>query len=419
LASIDFINTYRAGGKKKSHSRSEAEIVDLVSVNRSFIYEDFAILIPIFGDIKYLKNVDFLKKYGSQVVLCTTTKESDEFNAKINEIAKMHGFRIFRSQVPLSSISAKPNPWKLFRLILKKRENTSLKKESVRDEIIKESSSSIKESYCIFLDADTVAKNNLNELVSVFRYNNYDIASVRVLASKENTLAEKLQAIEYRLAMDARRIYPWLTSGACMIAKTDVMASIMSHHSLFFSGGDIEIGKLAKMLGYRVGHIPFVVFTDVPETFKAWFKQRMVWCGGSFRHSIINCTAYIWRHPFYFLYFTIIVFAATPLRWYELIKNLGILPLVYIIYLILILTLHRKHIKWYYLLFPLYALVQVMFIVPLGVYAYLKMAKRGGNIGIIRLRGFEKNRPKNYPTFIEQLNHEIDSKSIVQVAGSK
>jgi hypothetical protein len=385
IALVDFFNAFRAGRQHKKHAFREQQVVDVVAIDKQFVDADFSILIPIFNDIKYLKNVEFLKPYGSRVVLCTTTKESAAFNEALTAVSKQFGFRIFRSEVPLSTVTAKPNPWKLFHHTLKSDAATRLRTETVRDEIIRESFDIVETPYCIFLDGDTVAERDLRELVAVCKHENYDIASVRVLASQENTMTEKLQAIEYRLAMDARRLYPWLTSGACMIARTEIIRNIMLHHSLFFSGGDIEIGKLSKMLHYRVGHIPFVLYTDVPTTFRAWFKQRMAWCGGGFRHTIVNCYTYIWRHPFYFLYFTVIVYGATPLRWYEMIRHPEILPFVYCIYLILLALLHRRRMKWYYAIFPLYALVQVMFIVPLGAYTYFKMAKKGGNLGLIRL----------------------------------
>lgn len=411
IALVDFINAYRAGHKNKLYRPNEAKERDLVTIDDHFIENEYSILIPIFGNISYLKNIEFLKEYSSKVVLCTTTKETSEFNEEIRIISEKHGFKVFRSEVPLSTVSAKPNPWKLFHLTLKGARNESLKTETVRDEIIKESFSMINTPYCIFLDADTVAEKDLDELVSMFKYKDFDIASVRVLASKEDTLPEKLQAIEYRLAMDARRLYPWLTSGACMIAKTDIIKNVMLHHSLFFSGGGIEIGKLSKILKFRVGHIPFVLLTDVPSTFKAWFKQRMAWCGGGFRHTIVNFNTYIWRHPFYFLYFTVIVYAATPLRWYEIVKHPGLLPTVYVIYLFLIVTLHWKHLKWYYILFPIYALVQVMFIVPLGMYTYFKMAIKGKNFGLIRLNGNDdrkenKNKKPAYSMYSMQKGFE-------------
>ena len=358
---------------------------------------DYTILIPIFGSISYLRNIEFLKQYTRHVVLCTTTKESLEFDVAISEIAKTHGFRIFRSHVPLASSVQKPNPWKLFTHTLHgsgevaKREGDQdatlrFNKEIARDEIIRDSFSAINTSYCIFLDGDTVANEKMFKLVHLMRELNFDLASVRVLASKQETLMEKLQAVEYDLAMDARKIYPWLTSGACMVAKTNVIKDIMSHHSLFFSGGDIEIGKLASILKYKVGHIRFEFYTDVPSTFKSWFKQRMAWFGGGFRHAVINLHRYAWRHPLFYFYTTILVYLLTPLRWYEVIKHPLLLPLIILLYWILIFAFHWKTRRWFYFLFPFYALIQILILLPLGVWTYTKMVLSTNNVGIIRLR---------------------------------
>lgn len=322
--------------------------------------EDFSILIPIFGNMSYLRNVDFLSEYGSKVILCTTTHESEQFNADIERIADARGFRIYRSKVV-----------------------TDVKN---KEELIRDGFEIVESKYCVFLDGDTVSKDSLNKLVGQFEKKKYDVASVRILSAKNSTLMEKMQNIEYELAMDARKVYPWLTSGACIVAKTRVIREVMSHHSLFFSGGDIEIGKLASMLGYSVGHIPAVFYTDVPPTFKVWFRQRMAWFAGGFRHAIVNGHTYTWRHPLLFFYNTVLVYALMFLRWYEVIAHPLMLGLLYIFYLIIIALAHGRAFKSYYLLFPLYALVQVLVIAPLGVYTYLKMAIRADNPGIIKLR---------------------------------
>lgn len=272
ISLIDFVVLVRAR-LRKHHAIHEYTKADL----------DYTILIPIFGNISYLRNVDFLKQYAKHVVLCTTTKESPEFNKAITQVARESGFRIFRSDVVIASSIQKPNPWKLFTYTLhgtgeldKQKIDVNAQerfnREIARDEIIRDSFAAINTGYCIFLDGDTVAHENLFKLVHLMRELDFDLASVRVLASKQETLMEKLQSVEYDLAMDARKIYPWLTSGACMVAKTDVIKDIMQHHSLFFSGGDIEIGKLAGILKYKIGHIRFEFYTDVPSTFKAWFK---------------------------------------------------------------------------------------------------------------------------------------------------
>ncbi|HSX15093.1 MAG TPA: glycosyltransferase family 2 protein [Candidatus Saccharimonadales bacterium] len=344
--------------------------------------DDFTILIPIFGDLRYLKNIKFLQNYGKRVLLCSTNQESNEFNREINQIARDFGFRIHRSSIRKTNGRVKPNPWKLFTKTLSNSRITT----DARDEIIANSFVVVKTKFCIFLDGDTESNDSLYRLVGLMDEKNYDIASVRVLVAKPTTLTEKLQAIEYQFAMDARRVYPWLTSGACMVAKTKVIRDIMQHHSLFFSGGDIEVGKLAKLLHYRVGHLAFEFFTDAPSTFAAWFRQRMAWAGGGFRHSIINGYKYTWRHPFYFLYFTVVVYGLVAIRWYDAIRFYRLIPAVIVVYWILLFAFRWKNRSWLFFLFPFYALTQVMLIVPLGIYRYTVMAVQSRNIGIIRLR---------------------------------
>ncbi len=60
-----------------------------------------------------------------------------------------------------------------------------------------------------------------------------------------------------------------------LVGKTSVFKEIMETHSLYFSGGDAEMGILARMMKKKIGFIDFKVFTAVPETLGKWFKQRM------------------------------------------------------------------------------------------------------------------------------------------------
>ena len=376
ISIVDFIVITRARFKK------HYEVHELTKRDR-----DYTILIPIFGNLSYLKNVGFLHQYAKHVVLCCTTKENPEFNAQINALAKKYGFRIFRSDIPVASRGMRPNPWNLFTHTLRTTTPPDpFNKQIARDEIIRDSFVAIDTEYCIFLDGDTVARESMPKLIGLMRELDFDLASVRVLASKQDTLMEKLQSVEYELAMDARKIYPWLTSGACMVAKTQAINTIMQHHSLFFSGGDIEVGKLAGILKYKVGHLRFNFYTDVPSTFRAWFKQRLAWGGGGFRHAIVNLHRYTWRHPFFYFYSTILVYMLTPIRIYELIDHPWVLPVIIVLYWALIFTFHWKTKKWFYLLFPFYALLQILVIIPLGALMYLRMAWSTSNVGHIRLR---------------------------------
>jgi hypothetical protein len=374
MSITDFITVAKGNVARKRYSR--------VGDDRS---QDFAILVPIFGDIKYLCNVEFLSAYGDKVILCTTTRESQAFNEAIEEVAEAHGFQIFRSRVVLASATKPPGRLSRNLRALDKRIAKQVLTDAARDEIVRDSFDAVRATYTICLDADTVAKDDLALLVGTMKARGYDIASVRVLASREKTIIERLQGIEYRIAMDARRVYPWLTSGACTIGKTVAMKRIMHQHSLFFSGGDLEIGVLGTMMRYAVGHIPFEFYTDVPITFRAWFKQRMAWSGGSFRHAVVNGHRYL-KFPWFYVYTVIIVYGLTPLRWYELAKRPSLLAIVIPIYWVLTVLAVARSFNRSVVLAPLYSLIQVMVILPLGTFVYLRMVSHSRNIGVIRLR---------------------------------
>lgn len=357
---------------------------------------DFTVLVPIFGDISYLRNVEFLSRYGSRVLLCTTTQESDQFNRDIEAVAARHGFRIYRSDIPVASRS----PWRIFHHTL---QDTVRRTELVRDEIMRGSSVAVDTTFCIFIDGDTVAAEDLSILAGRMAQEGHDLASVRVVASKQQTVMERLQHLEYQIAMDSRRVYPWLTSGAAMISRRTAINQIMKNHSLFFNGGDIEIGKLAKTLGYKVGHIPFVFLTDVPSTFRRWVRQRRFWFCGGFRHYIVNGLRFNWRYPFLFFYNTIVVYSLTPVRWYEVLRDPLILPSVIALYWVLQLLFHRRYYdSWVFWLFPIYCLFHVMVVLPMGVYTYCRTASKSRNAGIIRLRNKWSDVPQGAPAPVPQ-----------------
>jgi cellulose synthase/poly-beta-1,6-N-acetylglucosamine synthase-like glycosyltransferase len=98
----------------------------------------------------------------------------------------------------------------------------------------------------------------------------------------------KLQALEYRMAMLCRHFRPWLTSGACFLARTDALREIMARHSAWTPGEDIETGRTALALRMRIRHLDMVVHTDAPDSWSALVRQRRLWWAGTFRHWWIN-----------------------------------------------------------------------------------------------------------------------------------
>jgi hypothetical protein len=357
LTVFDFLN-FRANFKKP---------IDLYAIKQRS--NDFALLVPIFNDIKYLGNVDFLRKYAKNVILCTTDQETPEFNATLEKIALENGFRISYNLVEGTG----KNPWAIYSKTL-----------FAHDAVLKVTTYRISEKYVIFIDGDTYVDGDLSALCGSMEENSFDLASVRVIPSRRETVMEHLQGIEYDIAMRSRLLYPWLTSGAGMIAKTQVMNAVLENHSLFFDGGDIEIGKLADMMGFKVGHIPMVFFTDVPPTFKRWMEQRKSWMCGEFRHHIVNINHNL-HYPFHFLYFSSILYFFYPFKVLEIISQPLLIPIILALYVVGTYCANWQVRNKWMLIYPLYALFQVMIGIWQGIWRYSEIVRRTENYGKIRM----------------------------------
>ncbi len=330
--------------------------------------EDFQILVPIYGSTQFLENVDFLRPYGSRVTLCTTTHESVEFSLELQQIADAHGFRVFRGDAPRAG-----------------RGGGRATSGTVRDRLVRDASTSVTARYVVCIDADTTAERPVGELVGEMAARGLDVASVPLVPSHPRNGLARLQVHEYRAAMLLRRAVPWLVSGAFHAARTTAYRDIMSRHSLFFQGNDVEVGVLAQRLGYQVGHVVFPVLTSVPATARGWWRQRLAWAGGEVRLYVVNPQIAL-RHPFMWLYGLVVVLAALPLRWASIASGSAVLLVVAALYLGFVLLLHRAHIDRWLWLVPLYAAVTSLVLTPLGLWMYVRMAVRDRNAGLIRTR---------------------------------
>jgi Glycosyl transferase family group 2 len=330
---------------------------------------DFRVLVPIWGSVKYLTNITALASYEN-VTLCTTGDEPSEFYAALGRIAAQHGFSVFRDH-PRGARQAKGR-------------STG---GTTRDRLICNvlASDTIREPYVVPLDADSVPDGDLAVPVGELVRRKLDVASVRIMpANHYESVLTRLQWLEYRLAMQIKFICPWMLSGACHVARTEVLADVMSRHSLFFQANDVEAGLLAERLGYDVGFIPFTVNTDVPAKFRPWLRQRLAWAGGQFRLFIIN-VRYVFWHPFMWAYGGGITYIALVLRYQSFGHSSWRIAAALTGYLLLVLFLYsRKESGALWVLgMPFYMLIQSFVIIPLGSVWYVKMAVQSRNAGFI------------------------------------
>jgi hypothetical protein len=332
---------------------------------------DFQILVPIYGSVSYLENVRFLAEYGDKVLLCTTSGESAAFNDDLDALALRYGFRVFRAPGVGGGAGAGG------------RRATS---GTVRDRLVQQAlEHAVTTPYVVCIDADTTTERPFSELVGALVANGYDFASVPLVPSNTGSGWGRLQAYEYRTAMRLRRIAPWQVSGACHAGRTAAHRDIMRRHSLFFQGNDVEAGLLARALGYRVGHLPLPATTTVPERFHPWYRQRLAWSGGEFRLFIVNVHLLV-RHPFFWIYGTVVATLGLPLRWMMVTTGSWALLTTLAVYYAVTVGLHwRDRTRWLFVL-PFYSLFSSLVMTPLGAFWYVRMAVADRNAGFITPR---------------------------------
>jgi hypothetical protein len=341
----------------------------LKPIRNSRAVPKYLIMPTVYGDISYLQNITFLKKYRANVLICTSKHETQEFYTALRKVCRKYGFRYVCADLPTTRTGYNKNAYTIYKGVFSNLRNLKVPVNTP----------------CILIDADTIANNSVNSLVKAFIKSELDIASLRCEVLKPKSIIQKLQEFEYKLAMDNRRMDPWLTSGACNIAKASVYKKIFAKHSDFFAGGDIEIGKIAAISGLKIGHIDFTFFTEVPVTLKDWYKQRIIWFAGGFRHHVANVGSFGWHHFFMLFYNSMIVYLLLPLRWVEVLNypfTIGIVILISWLYTYILMF--NKGWRKEYLLLPFYSAVQTMFIVPVAIARYIKLSWNQKSIGILK-----------------------------------
>lgn len=336
----------------------------------------YAVAIPIYGHIRYLTTCAQMAAFGDRILLCTTDTESDQFYRDLNSVCARYGFRQLRVTVDRGEAGSAG------------QRSTSA---PIRDQVMALAVEAITDEYVICIDADTVPTHDFAQLIGAMASTGIDVASVVLTPSNRRGLLEVFQTIEYQVGMVMRRVWPWVLSGGCHAARTACYREIMHHHSTFFQGNDVEVGILARQLGYTVGHVRFTAATDVPATVKDWWRQRWAWCGGEFRLAIVNARTLT---AGFALYMTGFVYLLTPARWWWIVVHPHTLMYTGAAYLTLIGALwwtHRRtlNLGWrsvLLLLYPAYSIISSLLLATLSPYSYLKMAREHDNWGIITLR---------------------------------
>jgi hypothetical protein len=323
---------------------------------------DFTIVLPVYGHRRYFEEREHLRHLQRNVLVALEVGAPgmSEFGDEL----EAEGWRVHRARV------AVPGP-------------PILILDAIR-------AGAVTTTYVFRMDADTRPLDDPGEFVARMEDEEVDLASVRVLVAAPEKLVERIQAVEYRMAMLSRRYRPWLTSGACFAGTTEAVGKVLSSHSLWFPGEDLETGRIALAMKLKVRHLDLRVETEAPDSWTGLLQQRRSWWAGSFRHSVINADKNMRHTPVWTIYYLGLVmfglFMKTnhmihPTSGYSLVRSMLLLFLFYA----LITTIANWQARTPLMLcYPPYALLQVMAMASLGGFWWAKKALQQNHLGRYR-----------------------------------
>jgi cellulose synthase/poly-beta-1,6-N-acetylglucosamine synthase-like glycosyltransferase len=333
--------------------------------------DDYTVVVPLYGHPRYFGNREALKHLKANVVVAMDVGNPVMRDFALQLVAE--GWRVACTAMPA------PNPPLLIRFAIE--------------------SGQVRTKYVVRVDADTRPLEDIGRYIARIEEDGADVCSAKVHVADPNTQAQKMQALEYRMAMLSRHFRPWLTSGACMVARVDAMRRIFYFHSLWFPGEDIETGRVARALGMRVRHLDMEVETDAPESWVGLLRQRRLWWAGNFRHTIVNLDKNALRMPIWSFYYVALVWIGIYFKWHAIASyaNAGeALKLIagsLAICALLILVANFQVRSWRMLIFPVYAMGQALLMPLVGSIYYPFLARQQQSLGRYRF-GYRKLSPE-------------------------
>jgi cellulose synthase/poly-beta-1,6-N-acetylglucosamine synthase-like glycosyltransferase len=353
LVAFDFQNLLSWwGGRTVEHGDAESD--------------DFTIVVPLFGHPRYFERRHELLPYLGNVLVALEV--STPIMAAFAEELEEEGWRVERLRVE------SPNPAALVHAALP----------------------AVTTGFTFRLDADTSVGDDLRRAVAAVAADGAELCSIKCGVANRVNVVTRLQHLEYRMAMLARHFRPWLTSGACFLARTDALRLILDRHSHWTPGEDIETGRIALAMKMRIRHLDVVVETDAPATWRALFKQRRLWWAGNFRHWWINIDRNLAHLPVLTSYYVLVIWSSLYFKWWTMIDVHSLprtFPIVFAAYVLVTAVSNAQVLSPWMLVFPLYSLFQVVVMPPLGAVWYVVVAVRRRRLGRYEF-GYRRRRPQ-------------------------
>lgn len=318
---------------------------------------DFTVVVPIYGHPRYLANLEHLEPVKTNVLVAID--QGQDVMVAFSDELEAQGWRVCRVRC-----------------------ETTVGPPEIMLQALR--SGLVRTTYAIRLDGDSYAEHDFGYAVAACERVGADFASVKVVVANAENAIENLQWVEYNMAMLSRHFRPWLTSGACHIARTNVFRWCLEHHSFWFPGEDTETGRIAEYFRFRVVHLEAKVYTDAPATFRAWYRQRRAWWAGTFRHAWPNFDVNL-RHLFWMGYYMGLVYLTLAGKLVSFKDAWRYLPLIILMYMTVTFIANWQVRSRWMVVFPFYALFQVIVMPVSGALFYLDLVRRRRRTGRYRI----------------------------------
>jgi hypothetical protein len=323
--------------------------------------EDYTIVVPVYGHPRYFAERHHLVRQRSRVLIALDPRGPgmEAFGRELEN----EGWRVEYAT------PENPSPPTMIAGVLDK----------------------VKTRYLVRMDADTRCLEDLGRYIASMERDGTDVASVKVEVANPRSLAERFQRLEYQMAMLSRHYRPWQTSGAFTAATTTAWRVIVSRHSMWFPGEDIETGRVAMALKFRIRHLDMRVETAAPSSWRQLFRQRRMWWAGSFRHTIVNLDKNAFQMPVWSFYYLGLVWLGVYFKTDGLIgylqpfRLLQALAALFAVYAVITVVANWQVRSWGMLAYPPYALLQAILMPTVGCLYYVKLARRYRRLGRYRI----------------------------------
>jgi hypothetical protein len=326
---------------------------------------DFTLVVPVYGHPRYFAERERLARYRANtlVALGVGGPHARELRVFADEL-EAEGWRVHRVE------STQPSPPELVLSALE--------------------SGSVTTTFVLRMDADTYPLEDVGKFIHQMLEAQADICSVKVEVARPRTVVERIQALEYRMAMLSRHFRPWLTSGACFAARSEALTTILRRHSLWFPGEDVETGRIAHGLGMRVRHLDLRVATAAPETWRGLYRQRRLWWAGGFRHIVVNVDKNAWHMPGWTAYYLGLVTAGVLWKTGHLVQPgsgpsaARVLLALFALYVLVTFVANWPVRSPWMVAYPLYAFAQALAMPTVGAVYFCVLAVRQRRLGRYR-----------------------------------